>query len=106
EHRAIEHYLGVGGEHGSRGEIAASHLMPAHRGFGARDALDVLEGRFLLAWRLDDVAPPPGCLAQQQLFELDADLTQELLPARALGREVDRRTLGQNEQFAHGRWYG
>src|SRR6202008_2767209 len=40
----------------------------------------------------------------QKQLEFDAELAQELLPTRALRGEIDRRTLGQHEQFAHSRW--
>jgi hypothetical protein len=104
QRHAVEHDFGVGAEHGLRRQVTAAHPMPAERCLHARDALDVFERRLVLARRLDDVATTTRCLSKQELVELDAELAQELLPARTLRSEIDRRALGENEQFAHSRW--
>ena len=106
QHDAVDDDFGIRREHRLRRQLAAAHTMPADGGLGARDALDVFEWSFVLARDLDDVAPAPRRLAQQQLLEFDADLPKQLLPARAFRSQIDRRTLGQHEERAHSRWYG
>src|SRR6185295_10657118 len=106
QHDAVDDDFGIRREHRLRRQLAAAHTMPSDGGLGARDALDVFEWSFVLARDLDDIAPAPRGLAQQQLLEFDADLPKQLLPARAFRSQIDRRTLGQHEERAHSRWYG
>src|SRR5215470_11122506 len=103
---AVEHDLGVRGEHRPWRELAPAHPMPADRGLRPSDAFHVFNRSFVLARPHDDVAPSSCRLAQLQDLELDAELAQQFLPSLALRCEIDRRTFRQNEQFAHSRWYG
>ena len=89
EDRAVEHHLGVRAQHRPRRQLALLHALPADGRLGARDALDVVQRRLVVARFLDDVAMASRRVAQAQFVELDADLPQQLLAARTARREID-----------------
>src|SRR6266567_732478 len=77
--------------------------LPACVRFGAANAANVIVGGFPRPERLVDVGAASRTLAQHQYFERNADLLQELAPARAARGEVDLRL---RRCGLHARWYG
>src|SRR5712692_7048438 len=94
---------GVGGEHRELAQLALHGPLPACVGLGPANAANVTVGGFPRPQRLVDVGAARGMLAQHQYFERNADLLQELAPARAARGEVDLRF---RRSGLHSRWYG